>query len=951
MPNKIDELKSRISVSANPPDIIAITEIKPKNARFCTNEAELHLVGYEMHHINIGNDQGRGICVYTRSEFHATEVTLSATFKEYIALCMKIKEGDKLLLVTVYRSPNSELQNNNMMMDLLDCINDQRASHVLIVGDFNYPNINWDTGEVNGPPGHPAEQLRDKIEDCFWTQTVNQPTRKRGQDRPTTLDLIITNDTNYIDDITYETPLGNSDHCVISFEFHCYLDLPNANIKKFFLNKTNYNQLRKSLNLDWNKILHPEGPETDADVMWNTFETVITDVQEKCIPNRMVTKTRRKKRAVPLDKDILKEVKKKHRMWTRYMETSEEEKLRNYKRARNKVRNSTRRARRRIELAIAKDIKDQPKKFWNYVNAKTKVQSTIPDLEENRNGEVRQATTDKEKAEMLGNFFSQVLITGENDNFEPLFNNPVPSRLDIININEDKIIKKLKGLKTDKSPGPDNIFPKVLKEAAGELAGPLNIIFNRSLSTSTVPKKWKMGHIRAIHKKGSKKTCTNYRPISLTSIVCKIMEGIVRDEVMEYMKIHSYFSKQQFGFMPYRSTVLQLLKLIDEWTEALDNGNTIEAIYMDIQKAFDTVPHKRLIHKLEMYGLTGNLLNWLNDFLNDRYQYVGVNGVTSSPKQVTSGVPQGSVLGPLLFIIYINDLPKNLQSGVYMFADDTKIYKIHSNRSETFSNEIQNDLNALQLWSDNWLLRFHPEKCKQLHIKKPSTTTNLPTRHLYKYSGDTREEINLPSVPQEKDIGVLFDSHLNFRQHINDITKKASQMMGIIRRSFIELSPSVFRPLYISLVRSRLEYAQCIWSPYTKGEIARLERVQRNATKQVNGFKNLSYEERLQKLRLPTLTYRRKRGDMIEVFKLTHEMYDEEVKLDLPMANDARRGHRYKLYKQRTLNLDIRKYCFTNRVVETWNLLPSEVVESDSINTFKNRIDRHWRSEMYVYEE
>lgn len=528
---------------------------------------------------------------------------------------------------------------------------------------------------------------------------------------------------------------------------------------------------------------------------------------------------------------------------------------------------------------------------------------------------------------------------------------PVPTILDNIEIKESDIVKKLKSLKTEKSPGPDNIFPKVLKEAANELAIALNIIFSTSLQTKTVPKAWKIGHIRAIHKKGSKKCCGNYRPISLTSIVCKVMEGIIRDAIMDYMKKHSYFSKKQFGFLPSRSTVLQLLKLIDEWTEALDNGKNIESIYMDIQKAFDTVPHKRLIHKLTMYGLKGNLLKWIEDFLENRYQFVGINGETSSLKPVTSGVPQGSVLGPLLFILYMNDLPDNLQSGVYMFADDTKIYHIHSNHSGSVSNVIQNDLDALQQWSENWLLKFHPEKCKQLHVKKPSVTTSLPTRHLYSYVDNTRCDVNLPSVQQEKDVGVIFDSHLNFKHHINEITKKASQMMGIIRRSFIELSPQIFRPLYISLVRSRLEYAQSVWSPHLKSEINRLERVQRNATKQVNGFKNLSYTERLQKLKLPTLAHRRKRGDMIEVYKLTHDLYDEEVKLDLPLAQDARRGHCYKLYKKRTLSLDLRKYSFTNRIVDTWNSLPSEVVEAKTLNSFKNRIDRFWHEEMYKFEE
>lgn len=949
--NKIDELKNRISLSSQPPDIIAVTEIKPKNSRYPLSEAEIQLNGYVTHHRNTSNKEGRGICVYVKDNIQITEVNLTNPFDEYIVLSIKLRDSDKLIFGTIYRSPNSEPDNNSKLLDLLEEIDALRASHILIVGDFNYPSINWRTGNATGPDGHPAQQLHDKVQDCFWVQKVEQPTRKRGQDRPSLLDLIITNDSNLIEDINYESPIGNSDHCLLSFEYKCYIDRPKIKVKKYFHNKTDFNNIRNLLNLDWDNILLPNGPQTDIDEIWSIFEKVINSAQDKSIPNKLVN-AERKKRSVPLDNITVASIRKKHRLWTRYIETNSGEKLQEYKRARNKLRNTTRRARRQTELSIAKCIKDQPKKFWNYVNSKSKVHSIIPDLEEKHASGVKTATNDKDKAEMLSEFFSRVLIAEEDSNYPSLPNKPVPTTLETITIDEDKIKKKLKALKTDKSPGPDNIFPNILKAATNELAHPLSIIFKYSLKTKTVPKAWKIGHIKAIHKKGPKKICENYRPISLTSIVCKIMESIVRDAIMDYMTSHHYLSKQQFGFMPKRSTVLQLLKIIDEWTEALDNGKYIEAIYMDIQKAFDTVPHRRLMYKLQMYGISGDTFKWLENFLTDRLQYVEVNREKSSYKRVTSGVPQGSVLGPLLFIIYINDLPDKLLSTTYLFADDTKIYQIYDNDSNNNNhNTIQQDLDTLQQWSDNWLLKLHPQKCKRLIVKKPSQTIDLPPRHLYTIDNNTRLTAELTTVQQEKDVGVIFDNHLSFKHHINEIIKKASQMMGLIRRSFSELTPEVFRPIYVSLVRSRLEYAQAVWSPHLKTELLRLERVQRNATKQVNGFKALSYPERLQKLRLPTLAFRRKRGDMVELYKLTHGLYDEEVKLNLPINSNITRGHQYKLFKQRTHNIDTRKYCFTNRVVDAWNSLPEDVVNSDTLNTFKNRLDKHWREDMYKLED
>ena len=217
-------------------------------------------------------------------------------------------------------------------------------------------------------------------------------------------------------------------------------------------------------------------------------------------------------------------------------------------------------------------------------------------------------------------------------------------------------------------------------------------------------------------------------------------------------------------------------------------------------------------------------------------------------------------------------------------------------------------------------------------------------------AGDEVSTVGISRVLSEKDLGVTFDCELNFKEHITNITKKASQIMGIIRRSFMNLDPEIFKPLYISLVRSILEYGQPLWSPFRKGEIKRLEAVQKNATRKINGFKELSYEERLRKLDLPTLYFRRLRGDMIECFKILHNIYDNEVSLKLPRADGNLRGHEYKLFKRRTLSLDLRKHFFSNRIVEPWNNLPSDVVTAPSLNAFKGRLDKYWKDHPYKFK-
>jgi len=251
--------------------------------------------------------------------------------------------------------------------------------------------------------------------------------------------------------------------------------------------------------------------------------------------------------------------------------------------------------------------------------------------------------------------------------------------------------------------------------------------------------------------------------------------------------------------------------------------------------------------------------------LLNRRQIVKVNGVESYSCEVKSGVPQGSVLGPLLFVIYINDLPECITSTSYLFADDTKVLrKIYS---EDDAKQLQDDIDSLDTWSKKWLLRFHPDKCHVLTLGKFENITHTERYRL----GETE----LEHVFEEKDLGVIFDAEMKFEQHINTKIKKANSMAGLIRRSFSFLDGKLFKKLFTTLVRPHLEYCQNVWSPHLKKYINLIEAVQKRATKLVDDLHNLTYEERLRKLHLPTLAFRRLRGDMIELFK-HHHSYDEE---------------------------------------------------------------------------
>ena len=938
LPNKMNELQCLIAAAETSPDILVITEAKPKNSRYELNPQEMYINGYDIFTNNW--DRGRGILVFARSSLQVCEINQEdwPNFTEYLVLDVKLKGHDKLRICTVYRSPSSSGENNQMLNGFLRRLNEHETSHILVLGDFNYPAINWSTNTMltNGTPDQ--TRFLDTINDNLWFQHVTQPTRERSGSIPTILDLVMTNQEEMVNVINHTSPLGKSDHCMLHFSLKCYSYRDEEQKERYNIKKADTDNIRACMEQDWNsKMLGREVGE-----QWQNIRTKILELQEKYVP-KLKKSSKQDKQNCSLEKDAVKIIKKKHRAWQRYIETKDENKRLIYVRLRNQAKNEARKARKKVEQTVASSVKTNPKAFWAYVNARSKIKSKIPDLEIINDDGKEIITDDREKAGALLNFFSSVFVKESMDSI-PTMGPPMNIDFEQENvINEEKIKKKVRKLKQGKSPGPDLVPTWIIKETEEQIAKPLNILFNNSLQQMKLPTEWKLAKITAIHKKGPKKLCENYRPVSLTCIICKIMESLIRDVIMEHMKRHKLFTSKQYGFLSGRSTALQLLKTLDMWTEALDKGESVEVIYLDFQKAFDQVPHKRLLNKLSYYGIKNPVHGWIKDFLQGRNQFVAVGKHTSDKKEVLSGIPQGSVLGPLLFVIYVNDIPGMLQTQSLLFADDTKLFNCGKD-AQSITTGIEADLETLEHWSTRWLLKFNPSKCKKMVITRQQNLTT-PPRMLYDHQQGKRTVIE--EIAIEKDLGVHIDNNLNFKEHIGTIIKKANKMLGIIRRSFINLDKTIFVPLYTSLVRSHLEYAQAVWSPYLKGDIQRLEQVQRRATKLVNGTKKMNYTERLKFLKLPTLLHRRKRGDMIETYKVLHGLYDHDCVPTLHKATSHTRGHPLKLFKVRTNRLELRRSYFTNRIVDDWNKLPEKVVMAKSLNSFKNQLDKHWGQDKY----
>lgn len=607
-----------------------------------------------------------------------------------------------------------------------------------------------------------------------------------------------------------------------------------------------------------------------------------------------------------------------------------------FRTASNKTKRLIRQCKREFESSIAESSKTNPKPFWAHVRGRLKTKEGIAPLLKDPKDKSSMKFTDEEKANILQAQFSSV-YTHEPDGDAPRMPPRTNVTLEKILVLEKMVSDEIGNTKANKSCGPDDIHPRMLKELVNFIALPISILLNKTMDAGIIPRDWKRAYVSAIFKKGSKSIAENYRPISLTSLVCKLMETLIKKEIMSHLVQNNLLSPRQFGFINGRSTVTQLLKYLDSCIDKIVRGNVVDCIYLDFAKAFDTVPHKRLLNKLQAYGITGKLLNWIEAFLVGRSQAVKVNGVESETKAVISGIPQGSVLGPILFIIYINDILDNIESEGFLFADDTKIFKTILSKED--AEVLQSDLGSLEAWSNEWLLRFNPKKCHVLSLGKLENTRYTMRYRIY--------DSELEHVFEEKDLGVTIDMQLKFEEHVTAKVRIANAIVGLIRRSFSFLSCYLFRKLYIAFVRPHLEYAQAVWAPHSAKLIKMIENVQIRATKLVDGLGSLDYPGRLKKLNLPTLCHRRARGSMIELWKHFNVYSRETLSDTFEPRQRSTRAHDLQILEHIPKDgvRGLQANSFYYRHTRAWNDLPANIANAATINAFKNRLDKHWNDE------
>ena len=570
------------------------------------------------------------------------------------------------------------------------------------------------------------------------------------------------------------------------------------------------------------------------------------------------------------------------------------------------------------------------KQLWSYIKSRRQDNCGIGDLESGNGNLTRDPIG---KANII------------HRQFDSVFSNPLPKikhffdktkslpNIHKITLNRPGLLKLFLNINVHKSDGPDNVPGRLLKICAHELVDVYLILFQASLDQGIVPPDWKEASVVPLFKKGDKSKAENYRPISLTSLSCKLLEHVVHSNIMHHLDKFNILDNAQHGFRKRRSCVTQLIDTLSDFADCLKKSEQIDAILLDFSKAFDKVDHEGLLMKLDHLGIRNSLHSWCRSFLIGRNQKVLVEGKASSPKPVVSGVPQGTVLGPLFFLVYINDISEGLSKGtkLKLFADDSLLYRVIRTIQDSLT--LQNDLKLLQAWEKKWKMEFHPKKCQLVRI----TNKRKKIEFNYKIHGIVIEE-----TESAKYLGIVIDSSLKWKQHYQEIRRKANGVLALLQRNFSNCHPTIKAKCYTTLVRPLLEYGCQIWDPGYQGDIETLEKIQKRGARFATGnYKRETgnSDKNLKTLGWDTLEERRLKNKVITFHKARLKLIDVDIGQLTFKKRATRLGGGDLAYNRPNSAVDSHRFSFFPSTINLWNHLPATIKSSEDIDTFSNSIN------------
>ena len=812
---------------------------------------------------------------------------------------------------------------------------------------MNLKFIDWKTESIKRPENikqmitsnerESSEMLLDFVNRNLLVQTVTENTRKDKS----IIDLVFTSDDDIVFNTTVEKTNLDTDHDVVKCQIlHKQYNRVHTNnvpqcdkklIDKLNFKRADWIKIRADLStIKWSEVLTGN---MSVDNMYNYLDNTISSICAKYTPERMRND---KFSSIPRNRLVLIRKRKKINSRINFLKyvspaesTSKIERLTKKKfDLEEQIKILIKAELQKKEIDAVKLMRTNPKFFYTYVKKFQKTESRIGPLKDedgnlNANTEV--------KANLLQSQYTKVSSNPENINTDKVYTDKCNVQVEDISITVKDILNAIKEIPTHAAPGPDKLPAMVLKECANDLAEAILIIWRKSLDTGQIPDTLKHQIIIPLYKKGNRALPENYRPVSLTSHLIKLFERVLRKNLIKHLEDNNLLSDNQHAFRSGRSCLSQQLQHMDNILATLEEGMNIDVVYLDFSKAFDKVDHKILMKKVYQYGIRGKLHAWLKSFISNRYQQVMCDGTLSRKEKVISGVPQGTVLGPLLFLIYINDLEAALKHSILrIFADDSKIVKEIVHRDD--HQKLQEDLNISIQWSEENNMELNKTKFQLIqygddeNLKEP-------------YSGGIN--VTLIKEPDIKDLGVYLSEDLSWETQTTEAVKKGRKYMGWILRSFTSRSARVIIPLYQTYVIPRVEYASILWSPHHINKITKLESIQRTVTSKIEGIQNLNYHQRLRNLKLYSMQRRRERFLAIYMFKIANGLVPNNLQLHFYRTRRQEiKCHQPKLKAQRTHLCTVRQFFFTCTGPAIFNLIPSKVKESQSLDQFKHQLDR-----------
>ena len=843
---KIDLLRAEV-IAANFPSVVCIVESWLSEE---IEDSEVSIDDYQLIRLD-RNRHGGGVLLYIHNSLTWEPVIKGPNELELLAISISSTHSSvKHCISVLYRPPSSAVTFFDNLCTAIQSISPNHFTSFVLIGDFN---INFCSRD------HPYFCKLDTILQTFsLSQVVNTHTHTAPSGETSLIDLALVSNPDLVLDCTTVSPLEIAD--VRSYHNGVKLTLR----WKHKHAKQVQQQLRtiwRYANADflkanqmiqevaWDRLL----PEDNVDVAAVNWHNKVMDIMHACIPQQ----TLKKRRNLPwLSKNAIRLIRQRNATFQAAKRSGRPHLVDKFKKLRNRVVRLLRNDKKsHLEQLNVRD----KRKFWKAVKFLNRQQSSIPPL----HYQGITAKSSQEKATVLNQFFSTCFNTAV-----PPLNREVLSQESLCPDNllctPSEVLSYITSLDPGKASGPDGLSGRMLKGIANTIAPSLSKLFNISLKLGRFPNIWKTSAIVPIPKNSNRKEASNYRPISLLPIVSKLLERHVHRYITMFLNEANPLSNRQWGFQVGRSTVTALLTVTHDWFKALESRQDVCSVFFDLKKAFDSVPHQPLMDKLHSYGLDGNTLAWLNSYLTNRRQHVVVDGATSTETAVVSGVPQGSVLGPLLFLIYIDDITSTSfseGSTLNLFADDMLLYKIIKSQQDL--DQLQSDVNRIQDWVSFNHLTFNPTKCKSMFISRKRNSIQPLSLHL--------NGVPLEQVESFKYLGVFLSSDMSWSTHIDSVCSKARKLVGLLYRRFsAEVDSHSLLEMYKLLVRPHLEYAAPVWSPHLIKDTNNLENVQKFALRMCHKNWDAGYQELLDLSTLPTLENRRLYLKLCTLYKIIY---------------------------------------------------------------------------------